>query len=91
MRTIAYDQSPQTSAQYQVRYSGSATTASLEQVLYDRFEASVPETVNTSHRLILVASELDADSERIVDCLADNYGVPVDAVLFQHFANGRRE
>lgn len=91
VRTITYDQIPQTFAQYQVRYPGSATAASFEQAFYDRFEASVPETVNTSHRLIFVASELEASSERIVDYLADSYGVPVDAVLFQHFSDGGRE
>ena len=51
----------------------------------------MPETVNTSHRLILVASELDPSSERIIDYLADNYGVPVNAVLFQHFSYCGRE
>ena len=89
--TIAYDQILQTFAQYQLHYLESAATASFEQAFFDRFEANVPETVNTSHRLILVASELDASSERIVDYLADNYGVPVNAALFQHFADGGRD
>jgi len=86
--TITYDQVAQTFAQYQSRYPGSATTAGLGKAFSGRFGATVPETVNTSHRLILVASELDASSERIVDYLTDNYGVPVNAVLFQHLSDG---
>jgi hypothetical protein len=40
--------------------------------------------------LILVASELDASTERIVSYISD-YGVPINVVFFQHFRDGERE
>ena len=43
-----------------------------------------PETVNTEHRLVIVASALDAASERIVD-YAQGFGLPVNVVFFQTF------
>ena len=56
----------------------------------ERFGETVPETLNDGHQLIIVASELDASTERIVSYLTD-YGVPVNAVFFRYFKDGERE
>ena len=48
------------------------------------FELEPPETINTNHRLVIVASALDAASERIVN-YAQGFGVPLNVVFFQTF------
>ncbi len=54
-------------------------------------ESGVPEEVNQQHTLTIVASELDAATERIVEYLADQYNVPVNAVRFNYYENEGRE
>jgi hypothetical protein len=44
----------------------------LEEGFDDAFGTSLPEELNQKHRLIVVASELDSSSERIIDYLGDN-------------------
>lgn len=46
--------------------------------------------LNEDHRLLIVASELDSSTERIVGYL-DQYGVPVNAVFFRYFKQDGRE
>jgi hypothetical protein len=57
----------------------------FEEVFADAFGDSPDETLNENHRLVVVAAELDASSERIVSYLSDQYGVPINAVFFRHF------
>jgi hypothetical protein len=58
----------------------------FEQAFVDRFGADdPPEAVNEDHRLVVVASELDNSTERIIGYLSANYGVPINAVFFRHF------
>ncbi|MGZ3356034.1 MAG: hypothetical protein ACXVBO_14415 [Isosphaeraceae bacterium] len=59
------------------------TGMEFEAALKDRFGETVSEESNTSHRLIIVAAELDASTERIVDYLAD-YDVPINVVMFRY-------
>lgn len=63
---------------------------SLSDAYLDRFGDPVPDSLNESHQLIIVASELDASTERIVSYLTD-YGVPVNAVFFRYFKDAERE
>jgi hypothetical protein len=55
-----------------------------------RFGEAIPEGLNENHQLIIVASELDASTERIVSYLTD-FGVPVNAVFFRYFKDSERE
>lgn len=59
----------------------------FEAALAERFGENLPTEFNTSHQLIIVAAELDASTERIVDYLAD-YAVPINAVLFRYLKDG---
>lgn len=63
----------------------------LEEAFADAFGASPPEQINQSHELVLVASELDASSERIISYLSESYGVPVNAVFFRYFEDASRK
>ena len=51
----------------------------------------MPESLNDSHDLVLVAGELDDSSERIIGYLADEYGVAINAVFFRFFRDGDNE
>jgi len=58
---------------------------SLDESFAAKFEQPLPETVNSSHSLVVVASELDDSSERIIAYLADTHNVGINAVFFTTF------
>jgi len=64
----------------------------FEQAFAERFgrEGTPPESLNEVHHLLLVASELDAASERIISYCID-LGVPINAVFFRYFKDGEDE
>lgn len=54
-------------------------------------ESGVPEDVYQSHTITIVASELDGATERIIEYLADEYSVPLNAVRFNYYEDDGRE
>lgn len=65
---------------------------SLDQNFCEKFGVKeMPETINQSHELLVVASELDDSTERIINYLAEEYGVAINAVFFRFFKNGSQE
>lgn len=64
-------------------------SAYLERPLADafreRFEALLPETDGSDHRMVVVASELDESSERIVQYLSSVHSVDINVVFFTCF------
>ncbi|MEO7658468.1 MAG: hypothetical protein ABIV48_02540 [Pyrinomonadaceae bacterium] len=63
----------------------------LEEGFDDAFGPSLPEEINQNHELIVVASELDPSTERIIKYLTDNFGVPINAVFFRFFRDEERD
>jgi len=63
----------------------------LATVFQDAFGTAIPEAVNTDHKMVIVASELDDSSERIISYLSDVYGVSINAVFFDYFRDGEGE
>lgn len=57
----------------------------------EAFDADPPEEINQSHDLVVVCSELDSSTERIITYLAENYGVPINAVFFRYYKDGDRQ
>src|SRR5215218_7804186 len=72
-------------------YSDKHLGEHFEQAFSERFDTDPPESLNEQHRLIVVASELDNITERIIGYLSTNYGVPINAVFFRHFREGENE
>ena len=72
-------------------YATYDTTRDFESSFEDTFGTPPPETLNEDHRLLIVAAELDNHTERIVNYLSSNYGVPINAVFFQYFKEGQNE
>lgn len=65
---------------------------SLDDAFRQRFGVKdPPEELNESHELYVVASELDNSTERIVNYLADQYGVAINAAFFRFFWDGGNE
>jgi len=77
---------------YQRRYLPSQQSRSLDEAFCNHFGVtSLPDELNVEHSLVIVASELDASTERIVRYLSDEHGVPINAVFFRVFRDGSSE
>ncbi len=59
----------------------------FEEAFSSRFGISPPETLNENHNLVVVASELDNSTERIISYLAD-FEVPINVVFFRYLQRG---
>lgn len=64
---------------------------SLDEAFDERFGTSLPDELNTSHSLTIIASSLDASTGRIVDYLNRQFGVPINAAFFSYFRNDGHE
>ncbi|MFN0199525.1 MAG: DUF91 domain-containing protein [Planctomycetaceae bacterium] len=72
-------------------YSDKNQGKKLEEGFDEAFGMSLPEQINQNHELIVVASELDSSTERIINYLSDNYSVPINAVFFSFFHDDGRD
>lgn len=72
-------------------YSRHQDGRSLPEDFAERFGQPVPDTLNDAHQMTVVASALDPASDRIIEYLADRYGVPINAVFFRYFNDDQRE
>jgi hypothetical protein len=57
----------------------------------ERFGEGIPERLNASHSMLIVASELDPASRRIVEYLSEEHGVAINTVFFNVFEAVGRE
>jgi hypothetical protein len=63
----------------------------LPQAFSDHYGFSIPQTVNGHHSMVILASELDDSSERIVQYLSEQYGVPINVLFFTFFKTASGE
>ena len=63
----------------------------LDAAFAERFGSPLPDVVNADQQFTIIASELDPTSDRIVELLAESYGVPINAVFFRHFSDDGRD
>jgi len=62
---------------------------SFDEAFKARFGAlPVEDDINSSHQMVIVAAELDASTERIINYLNDKASVAVNAVFFSVFQDG---
>ncbi len=86
------DDMAQIYARYLERYHPKGGKPSFDQAFRDRFELrDVPEDLNQSHELVVVASNFDATSERIVAYLAEEHDVAINAIFFRVFKDSGKE
>ena len=79
---LSYDQVKQIAEKYLER--------NFEQAFEDQFGISVPDSINSAHNIVIVASELDESTKRIVNYLSA-YNLNINCVFFQVFSDGKRE
>jgi hypothetical protein len=65
-------------------------SGSFDEVYESAFGFAPPEDINSAHRLTVIAAEVDAATERIVEYLAE-YAVPVNVLFFRYFDDGDRQ
>ncbi len=58
---------------------------SLADAFRDRFDMTLPENIGSDHRMVIVASEIDDSSERIVQYLSSVHSVDINVVFFTCF------
>jgi len=63
---------------------------SLEQAFLNKFGMQLPEVLNENHRMLIVASELDSSTERVINYLSE-HGLALNAVTFHYFKEDNRE
>src|SRR5215213_1052862 len=59
----------------------------LEESFQQKFGEELPDVLNESHAMLVVASEIDESTERIIKYLSDTYGVNINVAQFQYFKN----
>jgi hypothetical protein len=76
---------------YLQKHRSGEKNTSLDEAFCNKFgENVIPESLNESHELIVVAAELDNSTERIINYLTE-FGVAVNAVFFRFFKDGGGE
>jgi hypothetical protein len=65
--------------------------ARLEEECENRFGDVLPDALNQEHHLVIVASELDNSTERIVLYLSGEFSVPVSVLFFRYYTDDDRE
>ena len=92
IRTLRSDDVAKIFSQFRSRYLSSEPDVSLDQAFCERFGLQqMPDELNESHELVIVASSLDVSTERVVNYLAEEYDVNINAVFFRIFSDGDRE
>lgn len=57
----------------------------LEDAFRRHFGTDLPEAMNQNHSILIVASSIDASTERIIRYLSDQYGASINAATFHYF------
>ncbi len=89
IRRMTSEEIADTFIDYQRRFLGETTPKGIDDALQERFNG-IPDELNASHRLVIVAGELDPSTERIVLYLWEEYGVDIRVVLFHAFQDEGR-
>jgi hypothetical protein len=67
-----------------------ASGLAFEDAQRKAFGGEVPDELNGNHHLVIVASEIDPSTERIVEYLSE-YEVPINVVFFRYLRDGVNE
>ena len=62
----------------------------LEEIYHKKFGSPLPDVLNESHQILIVASDLDAQAERVIKYLSQ-YGIRINAVTLNYFRAGDDE
>jgi hypothetical protein len=71
-----------TTAEVYEIYSRKNNNAELSEAFKKKFNGPIPDALNATHQILIVASEFDEASRRIVEYLSEEYGVGINASFF---------
>jgi len=91
VRELKDDRIAQIFDEYQKRWHKDRAPVSIDEAFNKEFGIAMPDEMNSTHELVVVAASLDPSTERVVRYLADEYGVRINAVFFRVFRDGDRE
>lgn len=77
--------------EYQKRWHKDCDLISIDDAFQRKFKIKMPDEMNQTHELVVVAASLDDSTERVVRYLSDEYGVRINALFFRVFRDGDRE
>jgi len=63
----------------------------LSDAFHEKFDTNIPENLNGSHHLLIVASSFDPSSRRIVEYLAEAHDVSINTAFFTYFSDGTND
>jgi len=63
----------------------------LSEAFHELFCQTIPETLNASQHLLIIAGSFDASSKRIVEYLAEAHGLSINTAFFTYFKESERE
>ncbi|WP_336881504.1 DUF91 domain-containing protein [Priestia koreensis] len=63
----------------------------LEQAFAEKFDTSLPDKLNDTHQIMVVSAQLDSETERVINYLSNNFGVPINAVFFRYFEEDKQQ
>jgi|TARA_R110002073_G_scaffold11861_1_gene53259 hypothetical protein len=87
VETLSSDRVVQIYESFAQRYQ--LANSNFNQAFIDQFgSAPTEDEINSSHQMVVVAAELDASTERIINYLNDKANVAVNAVFFSVFQDG---
>ena len=61
------------------------TNKSLHEEFSSFYDETIPETLNESHQIVIVAASLDDSTERIIGYLTEKHAININAVFFNVF------
>ncbi len=73
------------------RYLKSKGQSDFEGAFRARFDSSLPEKLNTTHTMFIVATSLDEASKTIVEYLSQRHDVPINTAFFNVFSDGGKQ
>ena len=92
IKDIRSDEIAQIFDKYLGKYHPERSDESIDDAFCKRFNMrEMPDELNGSHELVIVASSLDMSTERIVTYLAEQYEVQINAIFFNVFKDGKNE
>ena len=89
VRNLQTEEIADTFIDYQRDVLKKETQVGINDALLKQFNF-IPDELNSSHRLVIVAEELDSSTERIVKYLQEVYDVDINVVLFHTFQDEDR-
>ena len=63
----------------------------LSSCFIEYFDEAIPLNINVNHKMLIVASEFDDSSQRIVEYLSEEYQVNINAVFFSVFSDNKEK